>query len=110
MSQDEKMSWESDARGVYENFLKDAKWDAKEKTVTLAGMGEDARGEPIDTVCKSVEDLREILVNAVWRDNDGSMPYDGGEPVFENDAGDTVDEVLTLPEVTKNLKLLGWEA
>lgn len=95
--------WEDDARAAVRDALEYADWDFRQKVVTLYDPHESRRFEIYD----SIDELRTALEERAMIGADNSMPYEGGEAVFDLDSEGIVNAVLE--EYGENLKRLGWE-
>jgi hypothetical protein len=100
--------WETDAREAVEQFLDELEWDAEEEVVWVPPPPElshkGARPRPI----RSFEDLHSELIQVAMNGANNSMPYEGGEPVFDVDYWGLVDEVL-IDNWQEQIAEMGWQ-
>jgi len=101
----DELPWEYAARVAVERALADAEWDAVEGVVAL--MEDDHRGEPTPFEFSSIDELRAELEEIAGNAWHGSVPRDGGEPVFDADVEDIV--AAALDQVAEKLAELGWD-
>jgi len=100
---EDKPIWEIDAEEAVERALENAEWDADDGTVWLKPLMEKERS----IGCGSMEELHSELMNIAMTGGDNSMPYEGGEPVFNIDYWTLVDSIL-LDKYQERIQEMGW--
>jgi hypothetical protein len=98
------MPWETAGREAVQQALANAVFAPG--TVTLPSLEE----HEADTVCRSLEDLTQELMDIYLCGWDGEAPYDGGVPVFDGHAlaEACVEVFLSGRVVFGNLRAIGW--
>ncbi|TET12727.1 MAG: hypothetical protein E3J81_10290 [Dehalococcoidia bacterium] len=104
VTEPEEPLWIADAREAVESALENAEWDPEKGIVTIQPLGEK---EPA-IECKSIGELRSELMEIASIGATNSMPYEGGEPVFDVDYWGLVDEIL-IDDYEKQIREMGWE-
>lgn len=102
--EEEAPLWESDAIEAVKAALEEAEWDDVNNAVTLPSH-EDK--EP-DKICRSLEELEYALVEIAVNGAANSMPFEGGEAVFDLDYDSIVQEIL-IDYYSEQIEELGWE-
>lgn len=96
--------WESDAIEPVKTALEEAEWDDMNNTITLPSHDDK---EPAK-VCRSLEELKYALNEIAVNGAANSMPFEGGEAVFEVDYDSIVQEIL-IDYYSEQIEELGWE-
>lgn len=105
----ELMAWDLDARRAMLQSLESAVWDNVAGTVTLETQELDAKAHSqVKVTAKSWGELVTILRDIGETEWAGSVPFDGGVPVFDFDQG-MPEALLSRPEWMDQIRLLGWE-
>jgi len=96
--------WESDAISAVKMAVEEAEWDDMNSSVTLPSYDDNESAR----ICRSLEELkyalREIAINGAAN----SMPFEGGEAVFELDYDSIAEEIL-IDYYSEQIEELGWE-
>lgn len=92
--------WVLDARKAVRDAIVSWEWDETTKAITL-------HEDEWEKTCYSYEDLTDGLEEMASRGSENSMPYEGGEPVFDIDVEEIVYE--ELENHLRSLREFGWE-
>lgn len=100
--------WDVDARLAVKNALEEATFnrDGDGSVVTLPSR-DDGTKHPSDVECRSVKDLVDELRERAETAWCGSVPADGGDPLFDFDGDGLVYDVLD--GYRSKLAKLGWK-
>lgn len=102
--EDATMPCEESAQNAVKAALSSAKWDFKNKTITIEG--EDTEQGKSETVITSYDELLNTLHEIYMDAWTAEVSFEGGEPVFEGDAEGYVDEALE--DYNTHFVKLGW--